>query len=195
VARTGSDQLKVLEKVYADVVNERDRLRSARAAVTRQLGPLPASAGIVLGLVGVASGAVACGFLIAAAALFLALMLVSIALSSLTPYRLLRARKVLDYDSPATPPAEPPSPAGTQPTTYIGETVQPDVDYATWLQEKIRFESELYGPLRRSQYDLFGPKDLQRSFDIERAALNIVQVLFAAIILVLLAGLIAHLQP
>jgi hypothetical protein len=195
VARMGSDEVKVLEKVYADVVNERDRLRGARAAVTRQLGPLPASAAIVLGLVGVASHAVAPGFLIAAAGLFFALMLVSIALSSLIPYRLLRGRKVLDERSRASATEPPPRPAGTLPATYIGETVEPDVDYATWLGDKIRFESELYGPLRRSQYGFFGHRDLQRAFDIERAALNVVQLLFAAIILVLLAGIIAHLQP
>jgi hypothetical protein len=37
-------------RVYEDLVNERDRLRGARRNVTAQLGPLPPSAGLIVGL-------------------------------------------------------------------------------------------------------------------------------------------------
>jgi hypothetical protein len=43
---------EALSLAYQDIVTERDRLRAARAAITRQLGPLPASAGIAISLVG-----------------------------------------------------------------------------------------------------------------------------------------------
>jgi hypothetical protein len=36
------------------------------------------------------------------------------------------------------------------------------------------------------------PKTLQQGFDIERRGLNVVQGLFAAIIIVLLLGILAH---
>jgi hypothetical protein len=41
---------ETLRLVHADLVNERDRLRDARKDVTVQLGPLPASAGVIIGL-------------------------------------------------------------------------------------------------------------------------------------------------
>lgn len=42
--------IETLRLVHADLVRERDRLRDARRAVTAQLGPFPASAGLVVGL-------------------------------------------------------------------------------------------------------------------------------------------------
>jgi hypothetical protein len=42
--------LETLRHVYADLVTERNRLRDARRGVTAQLGPLPASAGVIIGL-------------------------------------------------------------------------------------------------------------------------------------------------
>jgi hypothetical protein len=40
--------LETLRLVYADRVNERDRLRDARRDVTARLGPIPASAGVII---------------------------------------------------------------------------------------------------------------------------------------------------
>jgi hypothetical protein len=42
--------LETLRLVYADLVAERDRLRDARRDVTARLGPIPASAGIIIAL-------------------------------------------------------------------------------------------------------------------------------------------------
>lgn len=42
--------LETLRLVYADRVNERDRLRDARREVTARLGPIPASAGVIIAL-------------------------------------------------------------------------------------------------------------------------------------------------
>jgi hypothetical protein len=60
-----------------------------------------------------------------------------------------------------------------------------------WLEERIGQEQRLYGPLRTSQrtWPTLKPKDLQQAFDVERWVFVIVQLLFAAIILVLVAGL------
>lgn len=42
--------LETLRLVYADLVAERNRLRDARRDVTSRLGPIPASAGIIIAL-------------------------------------------------------------------------------------------------------------------------------------------------
>ena len=52
---SGADNISVLEKAYMDLVSERDRLPDTRASFTGRLGPLPASAAIVIGLVGTAA--------------------------------------------------------------------------------------------------------------------------------------------
>jgi hypothetical protein len=43
-----------------------------------------------------------------------------------------------------------------------------------------------------TRWDTVKPKTLQQGFDIERRGLNLVQDLFAAIIIVLLLGILAH---
>jgi hypothetical protein len=84
---------ETLTRASQDIINERDRLRSARASVTRQLGPLPASAGIAISLVGaLARNAVSEAWLIVALSLLFVLVCVSIAYSLLPPYRKLRAK-------------------------------------------------------------------------------------------------------
>ena len=42
--------IETLRLVYADCVNERNRLRDARRGVTSRLGPLPASIGVIVAL-------------------------------------------------------------------------------------------------------------------------------------------------
>ena len=74
--------------VYEDRVRERDRLRDARREVTSRLGPMPAAAGIVLGLFAALPDHVPNRGLVWAA---LAVFVVMIAVSSfgirLKPYR------------------------------------------------------------------------------------------------------------
>jgi hypothetical protein len=203
------DRLRTLKLVHEDIVGERDRLRSARAAITSQLGPLPASAGIVIGLVGSLDHRVERGFLIAAGALFGLVMLVSIRYSRLAPYRVLRARRVLrDRQSGAECPGDSmPMESGDKGEPepwYIGSTVDRSLKPADWLTRKIALEEQIYGSLRKDQRvglrrcikRLACPSrnvtDLQGSFDVELTALNIVQGLFACIVIVLLIGIVAN---
>jgi hypothetical protein len=178
-ASTRAQELELLKRRYAEVCAERDRLRNARGGVTARLGPLPASAAIVIGLVGAAAHRVDRGYLIAAGLLFVALIEISARYSSLAPYRMLLAKR---HDA--------------HPETrerYVASTVDPSLGYARWLDKRTREEEQIYGPLRsRQPFTLTrDPQDLQEAFDVERSASNVVQYLFAAIILVLLAGLIA----
>jgi hypothetical protein len=180
-------ELEVLKLRYEDVVRECDRLRSARASVTTRLGPLPASAAIVIGLVGTVGNDVGEGYLIAAVALFGLIVLLSMLFSSLAPYRLIRGRRIAanrvrdkcenDDELP-----------------FVGNTVGEARDPAIWLYEMLELEDEIYGRLRTSQPRLLPRKwkdlDLQDAFDIERYALNVVQLMFAAIIIVLVVGIL-----
>jgi hypothetical protein len=102
----GQDRLEVLKLVYQDILTECDRLRSARAAVTGRLGPLPASAGIVLALVGSVADQVGLAFLITAGGRFVALVAVSVMFGGVARYRLLRAKHLPTEPAQADQQAE-----------------------------------------------------------------------------------------
>jgi hypothetical protein len=145
--------------------------------VTSRLGPLPASAAIVIGLAGGVIHGVDRGYLIAAGGLFLFLIAFSAVYSFLLPYRIMLA-KAVNADE-------------YQPERYVTTTVDPSLRQERWLEERIRQEERIYGRLRtRQSFTLtLKPKDLQQAFDVERWVFVIVQVLFAAIIVELVAGL------
>jgi hypothetical protein len=172
---TSQERAEVLEKAYLDVVSERDRLRDARAGFTGRLGPLPASAAIVIGLAGSAAGKVNPWWIAEAAVLLALLIFISSVYSGLRPYRLIRADRQRDLD---------PGPDD------IGFGLSAP-DRATWLTRKIELEQQVYGPLRERQaFSLTLDVDnLQDALDVERSAFSLVQILFAEIILVLVAGL------
>lgn len=201
-----SDLPPTLRLVHEDVVGERDRLRSARAAITSQLGPLPASAGIVIGLIGGLDHRVEHGFLIAAGVLFGLVILISVRYSRLAPYRVLRSRRVLGEQSGAerlggSTPVKTSDKREPEPQ-YIGSTVDRSLEPADWLAKKIALEEQIYGPFRTNQrvgcircikrfaHPSRNVTDLQSSFDVELMILNIVQGLFACIVMVLLLGII-----
>lgn len=168
---SADDRIRVLEKAHEDVVNERDRLRSARAAFTSRLGPLPASAAIVIGLAGSVADKLNPLWIVEAAVLLGLLIVISAVYSGLRPYRLIRAEVQGD---------------GRQ----LGFDVERS-DYEAWLDSKIALEQSIYGPLRRRQKVSLALDvgDLQEAFDVERSAFVGVQLLFAEIIFVLVAGL------
>jgi hypothetical protein len=167
-----SDRLKLLELKHGDLSNERDRLRSARAGVTGRLGPLPASAGIVIGLAGAVADRIDEWAIWTAGGLFVAIILMSWFNSSLPPYRALRADHVKKRGYHLDDPA---------------------LDAVAWLYRKISLEHDIYGKLgEQTSWTTLRPNTLQQAFDIERRALNIVQGLFALIILVLLAAILTH---
>ena len=163
---------QVLENVYDDVDTERDRLRSARAGFTQRLGPLPASAGIVIGLAGAVGKDVEDGWLILAGGLFALLVFVSIVYSGLTPYRLMRAERLSPSDR----------------LDFWRESE----DLQAWLRCKIELENDICGGLRAEQPFSLNPNvdNLQQALDVERSAFTLIQILFVDIVLVVVAGLI-----
>jgi hypothetical protein len=170
---------EILEKAYTDLVGERDRLRDARAGFTARLGPLPAAAAIVIGLAGSAAGKANAWWIVEAAVLLALLIFVSTVYSGLPPYRLLRA---------AHQPFFEPGPVESDKQLAFGLGAR---DPETWLERKIKLEQQICGPLRRTQPVRLGMdvKNLQEALDVERSAFMLVQLLFAEIILVLVAGL------
>jgi hypothetical protein len=87
---------------------------------------------------------------------------------------------------------------------YIGSTVDRPLNHADWLARKIALEEHIYGPFREDQRvglrirgkQLACPSrnvtNLQDSFDVELLALNLVQGLFACIVIVLLIGIVTN---
>ena len=166
------EAVDALDLAYRDLVNERDRLRDARGAVTRQLGPLPASAGIAISLVGALAKNASAVALGVALGLFAVLVLVSIAYNVLLPYRMLRASyeddaHELGFDEYASP--------------------------SEWLKHMITLERRIYGSLDpdrpRFRFRL-KIANLQDGFDSERTGLFIVQVLFVCVVVTLVVGVL-----
>jgi hypothetical protein len=177
-----------LQLAYDDIVRERDRLRSARASVTRQLGPLPASAGIAISVVAaLARNRVDKIWLIVALGLLGLIVVVGILFSMLAPYRRLRARfeHVLREDAGGQ--------AGHKTTAEYQLGFDKDVSNECWLEHMVELERRIYGPLRTRQRSFKSPfkiRTLQDGFDAERTGLYIVQLLFVALITVLVVGLL-----
>lgn len=181
---------ETLELAYKDVICERDRLRDARASVTRQLGPLPASAGIAITVVGALAQDVSEAWLIVAFSLLVLLVCVSITYSLLWPYRRLRAtyEEKLAESAKARPATDPVSPEKPHKLGFDeGAAV------SEWLVHMIQLERQIYGPLdasRRSFRLPFGIANLQDGFDAERTGLYAVQALFVFVIGALVVGVL-----
>lgn len=177
------DRIQVLKQVHEEVVSERDRLRDARAAFTGRLGPLPASAAIVIGLTGTAAGKVDRGWILAAGVLFILLVLVSTVYSGLPPYRLLRAPLQRERDQ---------WPGSSESTSFgFGRDAR---DLSKWLEAKIALEERICGELRGEQgFSLTrSPTNLQQALDVERSAFIIVQILFVGIIIAVVLGIVTR---
>jgi hypothetical protein len=176
---TSPERTEVLEHVYRDLVSERDRLRNARAGLTSRLGPLPASAAIVIGLAGTAAGKVHSVWILEAAGLLALLMSISTVYSGLRPYRLLRARHQQHFD-----------PGRAEAATGLGFGINAQ-NRETWLNQKIKLEQALCGPLQiRQGFSLsLRAHSLQKALDVERSAFALVQLLFVEIVAVLVTGL------
>jgi hypothetical protein len=171
---------ETLALVYEDLVHERDRLRDARRQVTARLGPLPAAAGIVLGLfAGLPEHIQNRGLIWGALGVFLVMIAVSSFAIGLSPYR--RLIKQLD-----APPGKGPHEDDALPK-------------AEWLRQRIQREREVYyGPARRREDNMrrlglwAKPATLEASFNRERWMLLAVQWLLALEVLLLL---LARLLP
>ena len=156
-----------LKLEYEFVRGENIRLRNGRAALTRKLGPLPISAAIVAGLVtGLAGEVEADAFLWSALIVFGALVVVSILYSSMKPYRALRQQ------------------AESSPRSRESRE--------EWYDQAIDLERTIYGDPAprglRGYLPSFNVQSLQEGYDRERRGLFIVQLLFAAVIVLLIVS-------
>lgn len=175
-----NSRVEVLKLVLADVEKERDRLRDARASFTARLGPLPASAAVVTGIIAATAGEVAWWYAAAAGLVFVVLLAVSLLFGGLKPYREIRRGHQDRFD-----------PTWKKRGEWIGFRTD-EADRERWLVEKIRLEERIYGRLGergRRWWPTRDPKSLGEALDTERAAANIVQTLFVVIFAILVVGL------
>jgi hypothetical protein len=165
---------------YERIVAERDRIRAARAFFARQLGPLPAVAGVSVALVGAFSEEISHKWLLLVALVLFALMvLVSVLYSRMPAYRDLRAHRVRNETMEEGVP-------GMQP--------------AAWYDAEIKLEHSIYSsrvdgtnsgrlPRRLPRRNLTG--DLQAQLDKERLGVFVVQGLFLCVIACLVLARVA----
>jgi Na+/melibiose symporter-like transporter len=164
------DDLTTRKLTYERMVAERERIRGARAFFARQLGPLPAAAGVSLALVGAFSEKNKHqGWVIAALALFALMVLVSILYSRMPAYRDLRDYRVRKQGM---------------------EEGDGDMQPAAWYDVESKLECSIYS----SQPDKVNfswlpwrnlPGNLQQQLDKERQGVFIVQALFLLLIVCL----------
>ena len=160
---------EALRLEYEYVRSENLRLRDGRAALTRQLGPLPISAAIVAGLVtGFTSTVHQNAFLWLALFFFVVLVLVSIKYAGMKPYRVLRNDKEERFPRSSQSRAE-------------------------WYENAIALEKEIYGESYQrkglqSRLPSSDVANLQDGYDRERSGLFIVQGLFALVVVFLIVS-------
>lgn len=165
---TGRDeQIELLKLVLTDVERERDRLRDARPSFTARLGPLPASAAVVTGIIASAAGEVDWWYVAGAGLVFAVLLMMSILFGGLKPYREFRGKETVAFRSS-------------------------DTDLKEWLKAKIAFEARVYGVPAEPKYRLWPgrcPESLTEALNSERAAANIVQALSVLVLAILVVGI------
>lgn len=185
-------RLKTLELLHDEVVRESDRLRSARGAFSRQLGPLPLAGGLVLGVFTAFAKHPHRTLTWVAVGLFALSVVLSMGASGIAPYRRLRARLFAKheetYDQWRRPELQGAMDVDDGDVTADDVLSEPD-----WLCERIKLERKLYGPpaSRLHRPDLLRPGNwttLQQAFEVERYAVFIVQLLFVAEIVLLFAA-------
>jgi hypothetical protein len=154
---------ETLELIHADLVSERDRLRDAQRAVTSQLGPIPSSTSVIIGLL----AAVATRtehetdriVVVGVALVFsVAITVLSILWSKGEPYRALRAAVRSEQERLLGPEA--------------------DASPLEWLRRRIQLEQDVYD-------------ELAGRFDSQRLHLFIVQGLLVAEAIVIVALAVA----
>jgi hypothetical protein len=186
MAEERDNEVTALQRSYEELRRESMRLRDARAAVTRQLGPLPISAGIAISLVAAFSENAEQGPLWLAFVLLFVLIGVGIAYSNMRPYRQLRALKEDTWRKELVA-RHPEAALRAERSGLLVEDLLPERD---WYAAMIQLEREIYGDLNRTDNRHRPPtrdlQDLQDGFDRERTGLFAVQLLFGLVIACLL---------
>lgn len=186
----GDGDLSTLRLAYEQAVQESDRIRGARAFFARQLGPLPAFAGISAALVGAFSQKIEHRvWLWLALAVLVLLILVSCLYSSLPAYRHLRAHHEDDWRQRL----EKSFTVKDRPAGGEKLEVEDRLDPEDWYIAQIELERSLYGTPRTKNrlmlpsWKLQGA-NLQDQLDRERTGLFAGQLLFLVVIGFLLAA-------
>jgi hypothetical protein len=125
-------------------------------------------------------------WVVEAAALLAAIVLLSTVYSGLRPYRLIRGGAPREYESRG--PGNPGRPDPDDERFAFGV----DVDNSTlWLEKKIELEERICGRLSEEQrFSLsLDVTNLQDALDVERSAFMLAQILFVELIFVLVAGI------
>jgi hypothetical protein len=183
------EALASLELAYREACSERDRLRDARSAFSRQLGPLPVAAGISTGTIAVFAGHVRhSAFLWLALILLVVLVLISIMYSSVPAYRQIRAAKEKgEGDEPRAKDNAGAVSSGSD-RTVAPDPSGDDVSPAEWYRRMIRLEKAIYGEKSTDnglRLPSRSPTNLQDALDRERTGVYAVQLLFVLMIVAL----------
>jgi hypothetical protein len=186
----GNDDPTALRLAYEQAVKERDRIRDARGFFARQLGPLPAFAGISAALVGAFSNRIERPvWLWLALVVLLLLILVSVFYSWLPAYRHLRAENEDEWRRRLEERFRPQAPPEGSKELKAEDMLDPE----QWYIAQIELERTLYGP-QRTENRLMPPSwklegaNLQDQLDRERTGLFAAQLLFLVVIGFLLAA-------
>jgi hypothetical protein len=174
------DPVAVLRLRYDQAVQERDRIRAARAFFARQLGPLPTFAGVSVSLVAAFSEKIQHReWLWVALGGFVVMAVVSMLYSRMPAYRQIRASRV-----PKRPEED---------ARGVAQLANFDTPRA-WYEAELALECQLYGPPRKNnEWGLPWRRpqdDLQCQLDRERTGVFVTQSLF---IVVIVALVLAHL--
>jgi hypothetical protein len=175
------NRLAVLNLAHDDVCTERDRLRNARASFTSRLGPLPASAAVVIGLAGSSIGKVGVGWLAGATLLLVLLIVTSTVYAGLAPYRVVRGKAQRSFEETL-------GTAHRDPRFAFAPDAE---DPVAWLEQKIKLEEKICGPILESESFCLrmNINTLQEAVNVEHSASILVQLLFAEIVLGLVLGI------
>jgi hypothetical protein len=186
----GNPELATLKLAYDQTIQERDRLRGARAFFARQLGPLPTFAGISIGLVGAFSDKIHHGpWLWIALGVLGLLVTVSLLYSGMPAYRQLRASKEIKWRQALMETWSQEASKAKEAGLRVEDVLSPE----EWYLAQIRLERELYGEAGKKNR-LLPPRwnlddtDLQDQLDRERTGVFVAQALFLVVIGCLLAS-------
>lgn len=186
----GNDRNAVLQLVYQQAIQERDRLRGARAFFARQLGPLPAFAGISAAAVAAFSDKIQhrLWMWIAVGGLGL-LVVVSMFYSGMPSYRHLRAKKEKGWRKDLECHFQDAARSAKDAGLLVEDMLTP----TDWYIAQIKLERALYGPpSKRNRWRLpsrnLDGADLQDQLDRERTGLFVAQFLFLVVIVFLLVA-------
>lgn len=172
----GADELGVRRLIHERLTGERERIRAARAYFARQLGPLPAAAGISVAIVGAFSDKITNRtWLYIALGGFGVMIVLSVAYSRMPAYRELRSQR-LETDADRQHQVSEAPKSGDQASTPL-----------EWYRAENKLEHDIYagsGTTRRLWW--LPRKDraagLEEQLDKERFGVFAVQGIFLVVI-------------